>query len=107
MAATPSTSDVTFVNSTFSCAEGRRGLDRRLRREVRLDVVVQLTLRDRFLLREGRVPLDVAGGPAQLRLGLCELRLCLGQDGIEWTSIDLEKDLAFSDDCAFAIIPLQ
>jgi hypothetical protein len=50
------------------------GLDRRPRRELRLDFGVELALRDGPLLSRRRIALDVERGFAELRLSLCEVR---------------------------------
>ena len=110
IAATPSMSDVTFVKPTLSS----RGLDRRLRRlhrglrgEIRLDVVVELALRDRALLGQRPIALQVALGLAELRLRFGELRLRLRQRRLERPRIDLEQHLALAHDRAFLVVALE
>ena len=69
-------SERTLVNSRLSSRgvdRGFRGFDGGLRRQLRLDVVVQLALRNRPLLGQRRVALDVPLGSAELRLRLGEL----------------------------------
>ena len=98
MAAMPSISDVTFVKPTIQLRRldrGLRRLHRGLRREIGLDVVVELALRNRALLRRaaGRAA-TIALGLAELRLRLRELRLGLRQRRLERPRIDLEQHLA-------------
>jgi len=61
------------VNSKLSCAvftDASAEVDRRRGAEHGLDIVVELTARDGSRLRQRPVTLDVAGGPAELRLRL-------------------------------------
>ena len=83
---------------------GLGGLHRGVGRQVRLDVVVQLTLSDRSLFRQRSIPIDVELGLAELRLRLRELCLGLIKHGLKRTRIDLEKDLPLADRRTFFIV---
>ena len=87
---------------------GRHGglgrLDRCLRGQVGLDVVVQLALGNRSGVCERRIPLHVALGAPQFGLGLRELRLHLRERRLERSRIDLEQHLALPDHGAFPIV---
>ena len=78
-------------------------LHRRLRREIGLNVVVELALRNRTRIRERRIARDVALGLSELRLCLRELSFGLGERRLERARIDLEEYVAFADDSALAI----
>src|SRR4029079_18471359 len=80
------------------------GLNGRLRGEVRLHVVIQLTLGNRSRLGQGRIALHVAFGAPEFGLRLAQLRLDLRERRLERTRVDLEKDLSFADHRALAIV---
>ena len=106
MAATPSMSDVTFVNPRLSCAVSTAAvadLHGGLRRQVGLDVVVELALRDGALLGERPVALEIALGLPELRLRLGELRSRLRQHGLERPWIDLEQHLPLANERALLV----
>ena len=110
MPATPSRSDRTFVKLDVQARgldRGLRGLHRGVCRELRLDVVVQLTLRDGALLGERRVALDVALSPTELRARFCELRLGLCQRDGERARIDFKEHFVLADHRALAVVPLH
>src|SRR6266850_608993 len=83
---------------------GFEGLHLRQRRAVRLDLRIELALRDRLLLGERRVALDVAGALGQLRLRLCHLRPRLVQYRVEGPRVDFEEHISFAHARAFAIV---
>ena len=80
------------------------GLDGGLRREERLSVGIQLALGNGMSFRFGNITLYIQLGIRHLRLGLRQLSLGLIEDGLEWTGIDLEQELTFSDKSPFPII---
>ena len=86
---------------------GLRRLDRGVCRELRLDIVVQLTLRDGALLGERRIALDIALSPTELRARFCELRLGLCQRDGEGARIDFKEHFVLADHRALAVVPLH
>src|SRR6267378_417577 len=76
-------------------------------REIRLDVVVQLTLGDSALLRQGSVAVHIELGFAALGLSLSELSLGLVKYCLKGTRIDLEEHLALADKGAFLVALLD
>jgi hypothetical protein len=82
---------------------GGRGLDSRLRREVRLNIVVELALRDGALGGQRPVALEVALGLPELRLRLGETRFSLRQNGLERPGIDFEQHLTLPHGRAFLV----
>src|SRR4029077_10370266 len=78
----------------------RRGLERRLRsvdrgaiRKLRVDVGLELALRDRFLCRQWCIAFDIAVRSRELRFCLRELRLRLTHRVLERSRIDFEEHL--------------
>ena len=85
--------------------DGRlRRLDGGQRRQIGLDVVVELTLRDRALLGQRAVTGQVALGLPELRLRLAQSRLRLRERHVEGPRIDLEEHLALLDEAAFLVL---
>src|SRR4029079_3642798 len=82
---------------------GLRRLHRRLGDEVRLDIVIELTLRNRALLRERGVALDIALGSPELGLRFCKRSLHFGDRGLKRTRVDFEEHLSFAHECPVAI----
>ena len=81
---------------------GRR--DRRLRRVVRADVVVQLTLRDGALLGQRPVAREIALGLARAAPALSASRACAWASAASnGPAIDFEQHLALPDEGAFPI----
>ncbi len=80
-----------------------RRLDRCLCRQIRLDVVVELALRDRARLGERPIARDIALGLSELGLRLRKLRFRLRERCLEGTRIDLEQHITFAHTCAFAV----
>src|SRR5204863_755675 len=79
------------------------GVDRRLCGEIGLDVVIELTLCDRTLIRQRPIALQVALGLSELRLRFAELGSSPGQRRIERPRIDLEERLTGADDRALPV----
>jgi hypothetical protein len=69
-----------------------------------LDVVVELALGDGMGLGEGAVAVQVDFGELKLRLDLLQCALCPVEVGLKGARVNLEEDLAFVDDGAFAVI---
>ena len=110
IAATPGMSDVTLREPDVELGRlhrGRRGFHGGLRREIGLDVVVELTLRNRALAREGPIALQIALGLAELRLRLGQLRPRLREHRLERPAIDLEEHLALAHHRAFVVVALE
>src|SRR6202007_1138794 len=79
------------------------GLDRRLRRPVGLNVVVQLALRYCPFFGEWRVPVDIHCGLGQLSLSLCQLGVRLFEHSLKGTRVNLKKNLTLADKRAFFV----
>jgi hypothetical protein len=72
-------------------------------REIGLDVIVQLLLRNGVFLRQRYLAVDIVLGSARLCHVLGELSLGLVEHGLKRAHVDLEQDLTFADERAFFI----
>jgi hypothetical protein len=78
-------------------------LHRCLRGEVRLDIVVQLALRDRAFDGQRLVPFHVLFGASELGTGLRQLRFGERERRLERARVDFEEHVAFPDRRAVAV----
>src|SRR3977135_990405 len=74
---------------------------------MRLNVVIQLGLREGALLGQGRMSCSLELGLAQLRFGLSKLASGLFQCGFEGAWINLKKCLTLVNYCTFLVILLH
>jgi hypothetical protein len=82
-------------------------LDGCLRRVMGAHVVVELTLRNRALLRQRAVAGEIALSLCELRAALREVRARLRQRALERPPVDLEEDIPPPDPCALAVVALD
>ena len=73
-------------------------------RRIVLNVIVELRLRDRALLGQRSVTLDVERRLAQLGFSLRLLAFCLLQCSVKGTRVDLEQYVSFMYHAALAVI---
>ena len=79
-----------------------RRFDGRFGRAVKLDVVVELALRNRPRLGERAIALDVSRRATLVRDARREVAVRLIERGLERTGVDLEQHFALPDKRAFA-----
>ena len=84
-----------------------RGGDHGLRRLIRLNVVIQLSLRNGALFGQRGISCHVELRLAKLRFGLGQLPLSLLQGRFERTWIDLEKHLTLVNHGTFLVVLLR
>ena len=105
--ATPSTSEVTLVQPRSSCCALHSRLcrfDGCLCRELGLDFVIELGLRNGLLLSKRSIALYVERRSAQLGLRLGKIAFGAVKSRLEGSWVYLEQDLSFADSRSFFVV---